>query len=108
MTAIVIVGYRRIVAGAKHPNRTTCDRLCRLGGEHIGKPTEHSIHSRRYEFVEAQAALLVLGRVLRREVPIGFDLIGQWVLLNTAGVAGGLGRPLSVLENRVVKLVGHA
>ncbi|HRP63991.1 MAG TPA: hypothetical protein PK400_11895, partial [Phycisphaerales bacterium] len=45
------------------------------------------------EFGELDAYALVASGLLRFEVAIGLNLVTQLVLLNAAGIAGGLGRP---------------
>src|SRR5690606_32241647 len=53
------------------------------------------------------AATFRLGRVLRGEVLVGRDLIGELVLFHRSRVAGGLRRSLGVFADRVFQVFCH-
>jgi hypothetical protein len=40
-------------------------------------------------------------------VTVGGDLVGEFMLFDTTGIARGLGRSLGVASNRVVHRLGH-
>jgi hypothetical protein len=60
------------------------------------------------EFIEREAARLGLGRLFGGEVFVRFDLVGELMLLDGAGVAGRFRGAGGVGADRVVEVVGHA
>ena len=83
------------------------DAWGRLVGGWLARRPESASCARGDELIEPQTTLGLGHGVFGCEVTIGGDLVGEFMLFDTTGIARGLGRSLGVASNRVVHRLGH-